>query len=188
MEVTRVGRVVMYVSPDGVKNWELLKPEDVPQWLQNPAKLGEMLKGYLGHRLPEGVVPGSPEDDQPWYAAVTIDGTEADPAILNRAPVRPDPIHVPVLKYITPDDGSVPRELRVPPAMGEAENIDVGLDAELQRHGITRTQMLGDGGNPVPGHPGLESPKEAEASPVCGETLRPPKLELVHNGPSPVPE
>lgn len=166
-EVARVGRVVIYVSPDGVHNWTLLKPEDAPAWLQNPGTLGNMLKGYLGHRIAEGVKPGSPEDNDLYYAAVTIDGSEVDPAALDRAPVEPDPIHIPTLKYITPDDGNLPREMRVPLPTGDFEHVEVGLDHELQRHGMTRYQMLGDGGNGVPPHPALE---------------------VVRDGPSPVPK
>lgn len=191
MSSVTVGRVVIYVSPDGEHNWVPLDPKNVPTWLKDPNTLAGMLEGHVGHLVPGGVQHGSPEDTEPYYAAVTVPNvvTAGAMPVANDEPPDLPAIVMPTMKYITPDDGNVPAELRVPRATGEMENHDVELDAQLERHGISRYDMLGDGGNSVPQHPaetaignGLDQPAAPE-----GFTMR-PKLEIVRSGPSPVPE
>lgn len=64
MQTVAVGRLLIAKSADGESDWQLVKPQDVPAWLQNPSVLGEMLEGKLAH--------DTEEPESPWYCAVRV--------------------------------------------------------------------------------------------------------------------
>jgi hypothetical protein len=132
----KVGNIVIYVSPDGLDNWVPLEPDKVPAWLQKPDTLGAMLEGLLAHN---GDVP-----DSPWYAAVTVPmpGETRPPAQAHVIDLRKPRL-------------VLPKEMALLPS-GVAMSEEVALDDALAEAGITRAQILGDGGNPVPMHPAFE--------------------------------
>jgi hypothetical protein len=133
----KVGNVVLWISEDGKTGWRPLKAEEAPGWLKEPGTLGAMLEGLLAHK--------ESEPDSPWYAAVTgpMPGQQSNVIDLRKP------------RLVLPKDA----QTLLP--SGEALSEDVALDTVLQETGITRAQMLGDGGNAVPDHPAFDSPEAA---------------------------
>lgn len=51
------------LDPKIESGWELLKPEDVPTWLNKPTILGALVDGHIAH---------DPEKGPHWYCAIQV--------------------------------------------------------------------------------------------------------------------
>lgn len=75
-----VGKLVIFASQDGEKDWAPVKPEEVPAWLQDKETLGRMVGGQIVAESEEG----------PWYCAIregaTYPGGPVDEPVIAPAP------------------------------------------------------------------------------------------------------
>lgn len=59
-EVKYANVVVLKKAHQNARNWEPVKPEDVPEWLKAPEVMGQLVKGQCAHKESAG---------KEWYVA-----------------------------------------------------------------------------------------------------------------------
>ena len=58
-------RLIVFRSPNGETDWQPVLPEDVPEWLKDPAVLGRLVDEQTMAQGPSGVI--LPDELHPWY-------------------------------------------------------------------------------------------------------------------------
>lgn len=66
MEGLKQAVFIIYSSKDGKGDWQLVKPEDVPEWLKAPDVMGRLAHGYVARN---DRIVGVPDDAKLWYRA-----------------------------------------------------------------------------------------------------------------------
>ena len=64
--------MIVYRSPDGEKDWTMVPPADVPDWVKAPDVMGRLVRGEMA-RGPINLM--LPDEMRPWYRVERINET-----------------------------------------------------------------------------------------------------------------
>lgn len=78
---------MVFKSPNGVDQWELVKPEDVPEWLKEPEVMARLLRDPGLTAQQEGMVI-VPDAVKPWYRVERVKSKASDRILAKAAKKR----------------------------------------------------------------------------------------------------